>query len=108
LVKLQASRVELCRIIGALNTTPTAVLEVLIGPAVHLLFEAEAFVGVHRLTCSELGFIKHQAMKMYGGVEIWLHHSYLGTRWGGQLHAPAVLPPGSVGYAGWTSEPVWM
>jgi hypothetical protein len=40
---------------------------------------------------------KHYAMKVYGGVEVWLHHLDLDTRWrwSGQLHGPAPLPPGT-------------
>jgi hypothetical protein len=39
--------------------------------------------------------IKRYAMKTYGGMEIWLHHSLLVhyLEVSGQLHASAALPP---------------
>jgi hypothetical protein len=52
LSKLQ--RVACLGITGAIKTTPTAAMEVLLGlPPLHLQVEAEAMIGSYRLSCNE-------------------------------------------------------
>jgi hypothetical protein len=50
-----------------------------------------------------LYLIKHHAMKIYGGVEVLLHHSWPWHKVevSGHLHAPAALPPGTHRIGGW-------
>jgi hypothetical protein len=61
-VKFKTSQAELSKlqrvaclgITGAIKTTPTAAMEVLLGlPPLHLQVEAEAMMGSYRLRCNE-------------------------------------------------------
>jgi hypothetical protein len=61
-VKLKTGQTELSKlqrmaclgITGAMRTTPTAAMEVLIGfPPLHLQVEAESKIGYYRLRCNE-------------------------------------------------------
>jgi hypothetical protein len=61
-VKLKTSQAELSKMLwvaclgitGAIKTTPTAAIEILLGlPPLHMQLEAEAMIGSYRLSCSE-------------------------------------------------------